>query len=75
MKNNLKKLRTGKALSQDELSDLTGISQTMISAFERGVKGISLDYGFKIANALGCNINDLVDGNTQSGNVSGKAAI
>ena len=61
MQNNVNVLRAAKGLSQDELSELTGISQTMISAFERGIKDITLTRAKRLAAALGCSIEDLTD--------------
>ncbi len=45
-------LRKGMKVSQSELSSLTGISQSKISAFESGKVAIQLDTFLKILNAL-----------------------
>lgn len=48
--------------SQEKLADLAGLHFTYVSSVERGERNISLENMAKIAEALGCNIRDLVDG-------------
>ncbi len=51
-----RELRKKENISQTELSKLTGISQTMISAFERGQRDITITKAYKLAKALYCSI-------------------
>lgn len=48
----LKKIRTKKGLSQEELADLAGLHRTYISEVERGDRNISLVNVHKICTAL-----------------------
>lgn len=48
-------LRNRKALTQDQLSDLSGVPQKTISAMENG-KGTSIDTFSKLARAMDCRL-------------------
>lgn len=50
--NNVRKYRTEKNLSQEDLADLTGLHRTYISAIERKRRNISIENIEKIALAL-----------------------
>lgn len=56
----IKELREQRDLSQEQLADLVGVSQSKISHCEKGVRGISFPLAIKIADALGVTTNDLV---------------
>ncbi|GGN94589.1 helix-turn-helix domain-containing protein [Saccharibacillus kuerlensis] len=57
---NLKRLRTERKLSLDKLSDLTGISKTMLGQIERGESSPSLTTVWKIANGLKLSFTSLI---------------
>ena len=56
--NNIKRLRIEKKLTQKKLSELTGISEVMISQYELGLRNPKLENLQKIAKAL--NVHSLV---------------
>lgn len=60
VKLNLKKIRVNKNITQVELSDMTGITQQNISAYETGKNIPLLDSAAKIADALGVSLDELV---------------
>src|ERR1700740_3034004 len=57
---NLQRLRREKGLSQEELADLAGIHQTYLSGVERGKRNPTVAVLQRIAEALGADIEDLV---------------
>lgn len=50
---NMKKIRTEKEISQEDLAFLCGLHRTYISDVERATRNISIDNIEKIAKALG----------------------
>lgn len=58
--NNLRLLRSKNRISQDKLSDLTGINQQQISYIENGKAFPKLDTIIKISEALSVTVNDLI---------------
>lgn len=56
MSNNLSAYRTRKGLSQYDLAHATGLSQTIISQYERGVAKPTAASASKIADALGTRV-------------------
>ena len=57
---NLRQLRAKSKLSQEKLSEMTGISQQFICNIETEKVNPSIETMLKIANALGVKLNDLV---------------
>lgn len=56
------RIRTAKGISQNELAEMTGVSQSVISYIEVGkTEHPRIDTLLAIAAALGCTINDLID--------------
>jgi len=53
MKNSLKEVRVAKGFTQQQLSKLSGISQSHIALMEKGDRGIDFDNMEKLAQALG----------------------
>lgn len=53
-------LRTKRALSQEDLADLTNLHRTYISSVERGKRNISIKNLEKIANALNTKISNIL---------------
>ena len=58
---NIKKYRDQKALSQNQLAELVGVTREYIADIERGHKRISLKKLFAIAYVLEIKCSDLVD--------------
>lgn len=59
--NGLKTIREAKGWSQVKLSMRSGVAQTMISAIERGKRNSTVRILSKLAKALGCKLDDLID--------------
>lgn len=59
MENRIKELRKLKQLTQEELSQLVGVSRQSIVAIERGKYNPSLKLAFKIAKQFDCPIEDV----------------
>lgn len=58
---NIKAKREDLNLTQDELANKVGITQAMLSQIERGTKNPSLPLGFLLAEALNCDVSELVE--------------
>lgn len=56
----IKELREARGLTQFELSERSGIHRVTIARYEIGDIGISLENAARIADALGCTVNDLI---------------
>ena len=56
---NIRSLRLERGLSQVELADAVGISQAMLCYIERGTRELTLPLALKLAEVLGCNVDDL----------------
>lgn len=59
MKNRIKDLRKAKGLTQEELSQLVGVSRQSIVAIETGKYNPSLILAFNIARQFNCSIEDV----------------
>ena len=57
---NLRRERLKKNLSQEALADLARLHRTYVGAIERGERNVSIDNMERLANALGCNLADLL---------------
>ena len=57
---NLQRLRRETGLSQEELADLAGLHQTYLSGVERGKRNPTIAVLHRIADALGADIEHLV---------------
>ena len=55
----LKELRLKAGLQQSELGKLVGVSNRVISAWERGETQLTINDACKIATALGCTLDEL----------------
>lgn len=60
---NVKKLREKKGLTQAELAEQIGISQVMITQYERGLKVPTIIIGDLLAKSLGVSVEELLNGN------------
>lgn len=59
---NLKKERLKKNLTQEELANISDFHRTYIGYLENGKRNITLLSLVRLSKALGCNIEDLVNG-------------
>ena len=51
---NIRKIRIERGMSQAELANAVGVTQTMICCVERGTKACAMQLGAEIARALEC---------------------
>ncbi len=61
----LKEIRTSKGLTRQDLAEASGVNVRMIQYYEQGYKDINGAAGitlYRIAQALGCQIEDLLEG-------------
>ena len=58
---NIARLREASDIRQIELAKAVNVSQSLICQIERGTKVPSLPLARQIANALGCDVNDLLE--------------
>lgn len=58
---NIRRLRQEKGLSQDQLAHLSNVHRTYVGAVERCEKNISIDSLEKLATALGCPLQSLLE--------------
>lgn len=57
----IRSLRMEQGLSQIELAEKIGITQAMLCYIERGSRKLSLDTAKKLADVLGCKVENLVE--------------
>lgn len=55
----LRNIRRSRAISQEQLADLVGVTQETISKAERGVIGLTADVQTRIATVLGSSRSEL----------------
>lgn len=58
----IRRMRTEKSISQEELADRAGVHRTYVGMIERGEKNITVLSAEKIAAALGVSISELFEG-------------
>lgn len=56
----IKQMREAKNMTQDELADKSGVHRVTIAKYETMDIGMTLESAKKIADALGCTIDDLI---------------
>lgn len=61
----LKKYRDLRDLSQEDLATLAGVNRTFVSQIERQQKNVSIDSLRRLANALQCEVHQLLGGRAQ----------
>ena len=59
--NNFKQIRARKKLSLDKVSDLTGVSKSMLGQIERGTSNPTITTVWKIANGLKISFTELIN--------------
>lgn len=59
---NIKRMRLEKGFTQEKLAELSQIHPVYVSYVEKGVRNITVDRAFRIANALSCDISELFKG-------------
>lgn len=64
--NNLKKIRTEKGITQEDLAKMVGLTQSNISRIENDEVHTSISTAFAIANALECKVDELVKADKSS---------
>jgi transcriptional regulator with XRE-family HTH domain len=57
----VRSLRKSKSLTLEQLASLSGVSRSMLSQIERGAANPTLGVAFRIAQAFGMSLGDLVD--------------
>lgn len=62
---NLRKFRTLRKLSQEDLAELADLHRTYIGSVERGERNISIDNMERLAEALGLRVLDLIREGTE----------
>ena len=58
--NNIKAIRESKGLTQEQLSEISGIHRVTIAKYESTDCGMTVDSAQRLANALDCTIDDLM---------------
>ena len=56
----LREIRKHRGITQVQLAEIIGVEQSTISQWETGRAQPSLKIAVKIANALGCKVDDLI---------------
>lgn len=59
MKNHIKEFRTDKALLQQELADICGVTRQTVNAIENNKYDPTLELAFKLATALETTVDEL----------------
>lgn len=57
---NLRRIRTQKGLSQEDLADLADLHRTYVGSVERGERNISVDNMEALAEALGADLSEML---------------
>ena len=63
--NNIRRLRENKKIQHKFLAEKAGVTQSMLSQIEKGIKNPSLQVGKEIADILGCKMEDLLAEDTK----------
>jgi transcriptional regulator with XRE-family HTH domain len=56
----IKRLRTARGLSQEDLADLANLDRTFISMLERGIRRATLETAQALARAFGLTLSELI---------------
>lgn len=55
---NVRRIRTERNMTQIELAERVGVSQSMINQIERGTKALNVNLAAQMAVVLECEVND-----------------
>lgn len=58
--NNIKAIRTGKNLTQQQVAQICGVSKSVYSRYESGERNPSLRVAKSLASCFGCSIDELL---------------
>lgn len=58
---NVRRRRQDRGLTLEALAELSGVSPTMLSEVERGIKNPTVRLAWQVARALGCSLTDLLE--------------
>ena len=58
--NRIRAIRVERNLSQKELAEKTGLSQVNVSRYEKGQRKLEIQTAARIAEALGCTVDELI---------------
>ena len=70
---NVRRVRQGCGLTQEQFAEISGFSQQYISGLEKGRRNPTIVTVYELATALGVSHLDLLQMPRQSGSVEGKA--
>lgn len=68
--NQLEKLRTAKGMSRQALADAAQVARVSIGRYEKGDRVPDLNIANRLAKAIGCSIEDLIDDEKASASAS-----
>jgi len=57
---NLRRFRKSRKITMKELGDLVGVSESMISYYEKGTRAPSFEILLKLGEVLDCSVSDLI---------------
>lgn len=58
--NRIRAIRVERNLSQKELAEKAGLSQVNVSRYEKGQRKLEIQTAARIAEALGCTVDELI---------------
>ena len=58
--NRIRAIRVERNLSQKELAEKVGLSQVNVSRYEKGQRKLEIQTAARIAEALGCTVDELI---------------
>ena len=62
----IRNLRTERGLSMEQLAEKVGVTFSLIGQIERETRPVSLNLAVDIAIALGCNMRDILEGESEN---------
>lgn len=62
----IRNLRTKRGLSMEQLAEKVGVTFSLIGQIERETKPVSLNLAVDIAEALGCDIQEILKGDSEN---------
>ncbi len=71
---NIRRIRTERKMTQVALAEESGVSVQMINQIEWGAKGLSVPTLIRVAKALGCSTDAILEGEENNGIVDKRAS-